>query len=199
MAVALPTVLHRRGRGRRVHQRAGVLGRAWRLLTVVLTLGLSAILLGAAAMLFFFHLSVQPVLTGSMRPTFAPGAAVISRSIPVSQIRPGMIVIFVPPGHSASFAHRVVTVSGPEGNRIVTTKGDANPAADPWHARISAPEIQQVVGSVPGLGSLMVAMHGGALRVVVLGSAGLFIAITGARAMLRTPSRPISVPARSMS
>jgi signal peptidase len=199
MAAALPTVLHRRGRGRRVDQRAGMLGRAWRVLTAVLTLGLSAVLLGSAALLFFFHLSVQPVLTGSMRPTFVPGSAVISRAIPVSDIRPGMIVIFVPPGHSASFAHRVVTVSGTEGDRIVTTKGDANPAADPWHARISAPRIQQVIGSVPVLGTVMVTMHGGALRVIVLGTAGLFIAITGTRAILRTPSRPVSVPARSIS
>jgi len=198
MAVGLPAVLHRRGRSER-HERRGVaLGRAGQVVAGVFTLAVSAVLLGAAGLLFFFHLSVQPVLTGSMRPTFGPGSAVISRTIPVQEIRPGMIVIFVPPGHSASFAHRILTVSGPTGDRIVTTKGDANPAPDPWHAKIDAPAIQEVVGSVPQLGNLMVAMHGGALRIVMLGSAGLFIAVTGARTILRTPRRPVAVPARSI-
>ncbi|HUO47480.1 MAG TPA: signal peptidase I [Acidimicrobiales bacterium] len=169
------------------------------MLTAALTLAASAVLLGAAVLLFFFHLSVQPVLTGSMRPTFAPGSAVISRTIPVTAVKSGMIVIFVPPGHDASYAHRVLTVSGPAGDRIVTTKGDANPGADPWHARITAPDIQQVIGSVPYLGNVMVAMHGGTLRIVALATAGLFVAITGARAILRSPRRPMAVPARSVS
>jgi len=199
MAVALPTVLERtRGTARNGGVRVA-LGRAGRVLATVLTLAVSAALVAAAALLFFFHLSVQPVLTGSMRPAFSPGDAVISRTIPVSEIRPGMIVIFVPPGRSASFAHRVLTVSGPTGDRVITTKGDANPAADPWHARIAAPAIQQVVGSVAGLGNVMVAVHGGALRIVLVGSAGLFIAVTGARAILRAPRRPLATPARSIS
>jgi len=199
MAVAVPTALQRtRGTARHAGARVA-LGRVWHVVVTVLTLGTSAVLLGAAALLFFFHLSVGPVLTGSMRPTFGPGDAVISRTIPVRDIKKGMIVIFVPPGHSASFAHRVLTVSGPTGDRVITTKGDANPAADPWHACIAAPEIQQVVGSVPGLGNVMIAMHGGALRILLLGSAGLFIAVTGARAILRTPRRPVAAPARSVS
>lgn len=176
-----------------------MVGRAWLTVTTVLTLALSALLLGAAALLFFFHLSVQPVLTGSMRPTFAPGSAVVSRSIPVGAIRPGMVVIFVPPGKSASFAHRVVTVSGPAGDRIITTKGDANPSSDPWRARIAAPSIQQVVWSVPAVGKVMVAMHGEGLRIALLSLAGLFVAISGVRAILRMPRHRLSAPARSIS
>jgi signal peptidase len=195
MAVAWPTVLeHQRHRSRRAELGAAT-GRAWRVLTTAATLGVSAVLLTAAGLLFFLHVSVQPVLTGSMRPTYAPGWAIVSRAIPVSQIRPGMVVIFVPPGKSASYAHRVVSVSGSPDQPVITTKGDANPAADPWHARISAHSIQQVVWGVPWLGNAMVAMHGGGLRIMLIVTAGLFVAITGVQVILRTPRRRASVPA----
>ena len=82
------------------------------------------------------HLAIQPVLSGSMRPTFSPGAVVITRSIPTSSIRPGDIILFVPPGDTSQYAHRVTSVSGPAGRPVITTKGDANPAPDGWHAQI---------------------------------------------------------------
>ena len=135
-------------RGPTATRATAVVGRAWLTVTTVLTLALSALLLGAAALLFFLHLSVQPVLTGSMRPTYAPGWAVVSRAIPVSAIRPGMVVIFVPPGQVGVLCPPGGDRVGPDRcSRIITTKGDANPAADPWHARIAAHSIQQVVGA----------------------------------------------------
>jgi signal peptidase len=143
----------------------------------------SGVLFTAAGLLFFLHLSVQPVLTGSMRPTFGPGWVVISRSIPVSTVRPGMVVIFVPPAESASYAHRVVTVSGTPEHPVLTTKGDANPAPDIWHARLTKPRIQEVVAALPWLGTEMTWVKGHGLSTIVLVFAGLFIAITGARAI----------------
>ena len=163
------------------------LAKASGVMATCVTLAVAAMLFAATALLFFLHVSVQPVLTGSMRPTYAPGWAIVSRAIPVSAIRPGMVVIFVPPGKSASYAHRVMSVSGSPEQPVITTKGDANPAADPWHARISAHSIQQVVGGVPWLGNAMVAMHGGGLRIVLIVTAGLFVAISGTQVILRTP------------
>jgi signal peptidase I len=197
MAVATLSILEQqRSRSSRAESGTAT-GRVLRALTTTITLGVSAVMLSAAGILFFLHVSVQPVLTGSMRPTYAPGWAIVSRAIPVSQIRPGMVVIFVPPHRSASYAHRVVSVSGSPDQPVITTKGDANPAADPWHARISAHSIQEVVWGVPWLGNAMVAMHGGGLRIVLIVTAGLFIAITGAQVILRTPRRRVSAPAWS--
>ncbi len=111
---------------------------------------------GVAAVGMALGYRLSPVLSGSMRPTYASGDAVITRSVPVSSIRPGMIVEFVPPGETSPFAHRVLTVSGSPSNPVVTTKGDANPVPDAWHIRLSHPVAQEVVGVVPLVGRLMV-------------------------------------------
>jgi signal peptidase len=174
---------------RRRRRVARATARTGRVLATVITIVVSAVLITAAGLLFFLHLSVEPVLTGSMRPTFDPGSVLISRTIPVQDIKPGMIVIFVPPGHAASYAHRVLTVQGSPDHPVLTTKGDANPGVDPWHARINARTIQQVVWSLPWLGRVMVAMHGPTLSALLIVLAGVFIAITGARA-IRQPRSP---------
>jgi signal peptidase I len=152
------------------------------------TLAVAALLFTAAGLLFFMHLSIQPVLTGSMRPTYGPGWAVISRSIPVNSIRPGMVVIFVPLGQAVSYAHRVVTVTGSPNDPVLTTKGDANPGPDAWHARIKAKSIQEVIWAVPGVGHLMVDAQEPVMTAILISLAGLFVAITGAKSTLRPRS-----------
>jgi len=141
------------------------------------------------------HLGFRPVLTGSMEPTYGPGAMLLTERVPVRSLRPGMIVLFVPPGEHAEYAHRITSVSGPASTPVITTKGDANPAADPWHARIKAQSVQEVVFGVPWLGNAMVAMHGDGLRILLIVTAGLFVAITGAQAILRSPRHRASAPA----
>jgi len=69
-----------------------LLTRVGNAITTVVTLLLSGTLFVAAGLLFFMHLSIQPVLTGSMRPTYGPGWAIVSRSIPITSVRLGMIV-----------------------------------------------------------------------------------------------------------
>lgn len=160
------------------------------------TLAVAAMLFSAAGLLFFMHLSIQPVLTGSMRPTYGPGWAVVSRSIPVTSIRPGMVVIFVPPGQSVSYAHRVLTVTGSPNNPVLTTKGDANPGPDAWHARIKAKNIQEVIWAIPGVGHLMVDAQGPVMTVILVSLAGLFVAITGAKSILRPRSPHPQYPRR---
>jgi len=198
MTEAVPAVLQQGVRSRR-NARGAVVGNAWRVAATALVLALSAVLFGAAGLLFFFHISVQPVLTGSMRPAFGPGSAIVSRSIPVDRIRPGMVVIFVPPGKSASYAHRVVAVTGSPTHPVLTTKGDANPAADPWRARINAPSIQEVEFGVPWLGNAMVGLHDAGLRALVIVTAGLFIAVAGVKSIVRAPRPRAAAPTRSVS
>ena len=133
-----------------------------------------------AVSVFTLHLGFRPVLTGSMRPDYGPGAILVPRQIPTSSVRPGMIVLFVPPGEHAEYAHRITTVSHAAGAPVVTTKGDANTRADPWHARLTSTHVSEVVGSVPGIGRILVAIRGtGQILLAVAG--GLVAAWAGVR------------------
>lgn len=158
---------------------------AWRWLVTSLMVVLTVSFLGLAAAVLTLHLSVQPVLSGSMRPTFAPGAAIVTRTVAVNRVRPGDIIVITPPGWSASVAHRVVTVAQIEGHTVVTTKGDANPVKDPWHAQLDGRSVPEVIGSVPGLGWIINGVEHQWLKAILIGLLGLMLSVGGTRAILR--------------
>lgn len=149
-------------------------------LSIVMT---AAIALTAVA-IFMLHISIQPVLSGSMRPTFDPGSAIITRPIPTRDLRSGDIIVFHPPGESSVYAHRVTSVSGPADRPVITTKGDANPAPDGWHAQIVASSVPLVIGSVPGFGRFLVAVEQRDPRLILLATAALVLCVFGARDIL---------------
>jgi hypothetical protein len=99
-----------------------------------------------------------------------------------------MIVIFVPPGHASSYAHRVQTVKSTGDGLVLTTKGDANRGVDPWHAVIKSERIQEVVWAVPEFGQVMVWAHGPGMTVILVVVAGLFVAVTGATSIRKARS-----------
>jgi signal peptidase I len=137
-----------------------------------------------AAVTLIFQLGVQPVLSGSMRPDFGPGSVIITRLIPTSDLRAGDVVVFTPPDQHAQFAHRVVTVSGPAGDQVITTKGDANQAIDPWHAHLLASRVPVVVFSIPWIGNILEHVHGAALEVALIIVTGLLVCLLGVRSIL---------------
>jgi signal peptidase len=156
---------------------------------VAVTSGCLALMVTVVAL----HLSIKPVLTGSMRPTYGPGAVVVTEPVPVTDLRPGMIVMFTPPGEQAEFAHRIVTVTGPRTAPIITTKGDANRYPDPWHAQLTSATVPRVVATFPWVGRLMVGLRGSLqLALIIIG--GLTVAVTGARWILQ-PRRTLVGPA----
>jgi signal peptidase I len=153
---------------------------------------LTAVCAVVAVAVFAFHLSVRPVLTGSMRPAYGPGALLVTRTIPVKDLHKGMIVLFVPPGEHAEFAHRITSVGGTSSAPVITTKGDANKAPDPWHAQLTSSSVPEVVATVPWIGRLMVGIRGPIqLALIVLG--GLAVGVSGVRWILspRRPARPL--------
>jgi signal peptidase len=94
--------------------------------------------LGAAALLF---LSVGPmllpfqtfsVLSGSMQPTIPTGSVVVVTRVAAGDVKVGDVITFQPPGRTNFVTHRVQTLDDSSGLPVVTTKGDANAAADPW-------------------------------------------------------------------
>ena len=161
---------------------------------------IALVILGAAIGLgvarFGMHVSTTAVLTGSMRPTFGPGDAVITRPIAAGDVRPGMVILATPRGEPAAYAHRVTAVQHNGGAIVVRTRGDANPAADDWQDLFAPTStVPQVVGSVPKLGYLIEAAHGRTAQrnVGPVAVAGLLVTLLASALVLvaGTPPRRI--------
>jgi signal peptidase len=81
----------------------------------------------------FFGYSVFRVVTGSMEPTIAPGALLISQEVPIDQIQVGDIVCFRSREANMlgkSITHRVIGIIENGSQICLETRGDANPVAD---------------------------------------------------------------------
>jgi signal peptidase I len=68
--------------------------------------------------------------------------------VPIGDLVPGDVIVFMAPGHSTPLAHRIVAIEG----GLVSTRGDANPVNDPWQVQLTGTTAEQVVASVPYLG-----------------------------------------------
>lgn len=162
---------------------------AARAMRAVVTATFLCLVLAVAVGKIVLHLGMSPVLTGSMRPAFAPGDAIVTRPISVTHLRPGMVVVFVPPGRTTPYAHRIVSVSGPSSHLVLVTKGDANPAPDHWRVTLNAPTIAQVVGSVPKVGYPLTWLREPRWRAAVIGAFGLLMTVALTRSVLRSGPR----------
>lgn len=94
------------------------------------------------------------VLTGSMRPSMPPGSLLVVVPVDPSRLAVGDVVTFeAPTPEHQVVTHRIVEIveSGP--HPVIRTQGDANPAPDPWSARITAAPAWRVVLTAPALGS----------------------------------------------
>jgi len=133
--------------------------------------GLTA--LAAATLLF---LSIGPmllpfqvfsVLSGSMEPNIHKGALVVVTRAPAASIRVGDVITFQPPARSSFVTHRVFSLDPGSSRPTVTTKGDANSAADAWS--LALPEsVWRFQFSVPFLGYFLVLAQSGFGRVALV-------------------------------
>ncbi|MDX6285252.1 MAG: hypothetical protein QOG53_737 [Frankiales bacterium] len=155
-------------------------------------IALAALAAGAAFAIgaFVLNMGISPVLTGSMQPAFAPGDAVITRPVDVHTLRPGDVAVFVPPGESAPYAHRITSVTEKNGHVVVTTKGDANAAADKWHAQLNQNQVKVVVAHLPYFGRFMTWTSAPWMRALVIGLVGIFLTAIGTSAIVRSEPRP---------
>jgi signal peptidase len=93
------------------------------------------------------------VLSGSMRPAFAPGDMVVVTPEPVRDVRVGQVISYrIPVGDHHVQSHRVVEVIRRGGQVAVRTKGDANTTADPWTATLQGTTAWRVRAVLPKLG-----------------------------------------------
>jgi signal peptidase len=100
------------------------------------------------------------VLSGSMRPAFAPGDLVIVTPEAVRDVRAGQVITYaIPVGDHHVETHRVVRVLHGGEHPVVITKGDANAAADPWKAELSGTTVWRYRFRIPLLGHAIVALR----------------------------------------
>ena len=79
------------------------------------------------------------VYTGSMEPSLRVGSLAFLEKTPSSTLRQGDVITFTDPSQPGRLVtHRIAqTIERPEG-RAYRTKGDANPAGDPWTISLPA-------------------------------------------------------------
>jgi signal peptidase len=119
--------------------------------------------------------SVNPVLSGSMRPGFAVGGVVISERVPVSQLTVRDVIVFRRPDKpSEQMVHRIVKITkDSSGQLLINTQGDANSVRDPWTLTIRGKYAYRVRWSLPVIGYAAVAYENN--RGAALLAAGLVL------------------------
>ena len=108
-----------------------------RTLTVAVVSLTALLALGTALAVRTGQLRCQRVLTGSMIPTIRPGSLVVGTPTSGASLHVGEIIMFRPPAPYGApggdpIVHRVASISEQDGATIIRTKGDDNPAVDPW-------------------------------------------------------------------
>lgn len=127
-------------------------------------------------------LSYEPVLSGSMRPGIQPGDLAVLAPVPVSQLRVGEVVAYLPPNYVTPVMHRIVSLNA----QGMITKGDANSVDDPWgRVEPRSGTVERLVTVVPMLGWLSVVK--GQLLIVAAGLMLLVLALFLASSKRRTP------------
>jgi signal peptidase I len=129
--------------------RAAVAMGAWLVLALAVA-ALATVTLGPRLGLF----QIETVLSGSMEPAFEPGDLLVVVPEPLTDVRAGQVLSFQTPtpDHRVE-THRVVRVINPGPHPVIITKGDANPASDPWHARLHGAAAWRMAGVVPHAGA----------------------------------------------
>lgn len=104
---------------------------------------------------------VRPVVSGSMRPALEPGGVVLVEREPISDLRPGDVIVFRAPNDSGQLVvHRVTWVEEVPGGALISTRGDANLADDLWSPfRLSGPYVYRERFTVPLIGYVGILIH----------------------------------------
>jgi signal peptidase I len=152
------------------------------------------IVLGAVALILALAVLVPALLgyqryvitSGSMTGTYDTGSLVFDRVVPTSSLRAGDVITFRPPGHAGLVTHRIATVRTANGQRVFTTKGDANRVADAW-GPIALGEARQarVAFHLPYLGYGLATLSDRHLRMLVIGLPALLIALAALAGLWR--------------
>jgi signal peptidase len=157
-------------------------------------------LLGSALLLFLAigvlprtgWYRIQTVLSGSMRPAFAPGDLIVVTPEPVREVRAGQVITYkIPIGDQHVQTHRIVKVVHGGEHPVVQTKGDANDSIDPWKARLEGTTAWRVRLVAPKLGLLIVWLRSPLIRILTVFGAPFLFAVLGLWRIWRDPDEEI--------
>lgn len=125
----------------------------------------------------------------------AQGTVLFERAVPVSDVRVGDVITYHPPesaGVDGMVTHRVVAVRA---NGVVT-QGDGESRRDPWVLRNDAPEVSEVVFTLPWVGYAYLLIADPGIWLLVLLSAGALAVLLSGE--LRRRRRPATVVEREL-
>jgi signal peptidase I len=129
------------------------------------------------------------IVGGSMTGTIDRGSIVFDESVPVSALRGGDTITYMPPadkGPGELVTHRIFSIrTTQDGKRLIRTKGDANRAPDPWNFTLDTKTQPKVVAHVPYLGYAMAALEIRWVRMIAIGVPALLIALATLAGMVR--------------
>jgi signal peptidase len=127
--------------------------------TIFIVLALAAAI-SPAILTSQFGYGFSPILTGSMQPSANAGDVYITRLVEASKIVVGDVIAVNNQVTGTYYSHRVVEVRNINGTLRITTRGDANEAADREPYMVSPTgTISQVQYRVPVIGRPMVYLN----------------------------------------
>lgn len=120
---------------------------------------------------------VVPVLSGSMAPDMRRGDIAIVVPVAAEAVRPGDVILFDHPQiPDRPVIHRVIEVIDDTDGLRYRTRGDANPAPDPWEVNSQARgEMHRRVWTIPMVGLVLLWARTGFARLLVV-AVMLFVA-----------------------
>jgi len=155
--------------------------RAMRVASSILLAGVIALILSLVVGMALGLWRFAVIDTGSMRPALNPGDVAVLTSEPSALLKRGQIVAFHPPRRPGlTVIHRVFSVHRSRRGVVIRTKGDANNALDPWHARIVGHTVWREELKLPLVGYLAAwsqqrAVRFGLLVVIVVLAVGMLL------------------------
>ena len=161
--------------------------------TVSLVAGLTVLAVLAYAGLLVAGFRPVAVYSGSMLPTLAVGALAVDRPVRASVVRVGDVISFSDPYVPGwMVTHRVIRIFQRPDGRAYWTKGDANPARDPWAIKLSG-SVGRVAFDVPYVGYALVYARTRELRTALILLASLSLLVPLLRRIWRAPERTVRV------
>ena len=143
------------------------------------------------------YFAITPVLSGSMRPGYNPGDAMLTERVSVNSLRVGDIVnIKLPPQERVrQRVHRIVAIRHQGTDVAVRTKGDANNVADPGWFVLKGKQYR-TVARLPWVGWLadFRAANGGLLLMAALAIVGVISLLQRLRRRRAPVAAAVSAP-----
>lgn len=140
--------------------------------------GTALLVVTAAAALMFLPsligLERYVVTGGSMGSAVPRGSIVYERTVATGDLRVGDVITYRPPNRAARVTHRIAWMD--HIHHAFRTKGDANPAPDPWTFTLPQRRQAKAIFHVPYAGYLFAALAVKPIRLALIGLPALAIA-----------------------